>query len=46
MAAYICAAVRILNAIETEALRSGELVFPDPKKVTVTERAPPEMANQ
>ena len=46
MAAYICAAVRVLNAVDSEALRSGELVFPDPKKVTLTDRAPPEMANQ
>jgi len=46
MAAYICAAVRVLNAIHTEALRSGELVFPDPKEVRVTDCVRPEMANQ
>src|SRR5215211_4816498 len=46
MAAYICAAVRVLNAIHTEALRSGELVFPDPKEVRVTDCVRLEMANQ
>jgi len=46
MAAYICAAVRVLNAVDTEALRSGELVFPDPKEVRVTDCVRPEMANQ
>jgi len=46
MAAYICAAVRVLNAADTEALRSGELVFPDAKEVRVTDCVGPHMANQ
>jgi cytochrome b pre-mRNA-processing protein 3 len=46
MAAYICAAVRVLNAVDTEAFRRGELVFPDPKAVTITDGVPSEMANQ
>jgi cytochrome b pre-mRNA-processing protein 3 len=45
MAAYTRAAVRALDALDSEALHRGELVFPDPKMVAVTDRVSPEMAN-